>query len=407
MSKTLLSITISMAFSMPTFAGPDWPEQKPEKITPVLVKDKSKAIKTPDILNPNHQDTVVTKQTFDRKGPTIQVALILDTSGSMNGLLENARTHIWRIVNELALANKGNESVSIQVSLMEYGKSTLPAYTGYIQTLSPLTYDLDSVSEALFSTYTDGGDEFAGQAIGKAVHDLQWSEHPDDLKVIIVAGNENFDQGNVSFIETIREAKSQNIIVNTVFCGPLAEGKSLNWEYGAILGGGKYMNVDQNRNIQTIVTPYDQKIAALGSELNNTFIASNSKGANYKTRSLSMDVVAESMSDSFMTDRALSKIQSNEATKEFDLVEIAKDDMDKAIETSKQIAEYKDMDEKAVRQDIQDKIAKKEAITKELIYLRKQRQEYLDSNKPKEVSFGDVLSDAVTGQAKQSGFEFK
>ena len=402
MYKTLLSITIAMAISAPSFAGPDMPIQVEN------TKSEKKAIQLPTILNPNHHDDmVVTEPTFDRKGPTIQVALILDTSGSMDGLLQNARTHIWRIVNELALANKNNESVSIQVSLMEYGKSTLPAYTGYIKTLSPMTYDLDRVSEALFSTYTNGGDEFAGQAIGKAVHDLQWSNHPDDLKVVIIAGNEEFNQGKVSFLDTIREAKSKNIIVNTVFCGPHSQGRAFQWEDAAILGGGKYMNVSQDRNIQTIATPYDDRIAQLGSDLSTTFVAKNTQGRNYMKRSSRMDEQAESLSDSFMADRTLSKIQSAPATKEFDLVEMAKDDMSMAIETSKEVEQYKGMSEKEVRKDIQDKLDKKEAITEELITLRQQRQDYLDNNKPEEVSFGDVLSDAVTEQAKTSGFVFK
>ena len=36
----------------------------------------------------------------------IQMAILLDTSGSMEGLIEQAKTQLWKIVNEMALAKK-------------------------------------------------------------------------------------------------------------------------------------------------------------------------------------------------------------------------------------------------------------------------------------------------------------
>jgi len=117
----------------------------------------------------------------------------------MDGLIRQAKEQIWNIVNEVSRANKDNEEVTMQIALYEYGKNTLPVQTGYIQMLSPLTNDLDFLSEKLFSLRTRGGLEYAGEVIAKATQNLYWSSHKDDLKIIIIAGNEGFDQGHIDY----------------------------------------------------------------------------------------------------------------------------------------------------------------------------------------------------------------
>ena len=62
--------------------------------------------------------------------PLIQVALLLDTSNSMDGLINQARTQLWTIVNEFARAKQFGQAPTLQVALYEYGKSGLPAAGG-------------------------------------------------------------------------------------------------------------------------------------------------------------------------------------------------------------------------------------------------------------------------------------
>jgi uncharacterized protein with von Willebrand factor type A (vWA) domain len=53
--------------------------------------------------------TELIKQTTEKTPDAtakIQVALLLDTSGSMDGLLEQAKSQLWKMVNELATSKK-------------------------------------------------------------------------------------------------------------------------------------------------------------------------------------------------------------------------------------------------------------------------------------------------------------
>src|SRR5688572_10855725 len=81
----------------------------------------------------------------------IQVALLLDTSSSMDGLIGQAKTQLWKIVNELSAAKRDGVRPVIELALYEYGKSSLSAEQGWVRRILPLTGDLDKVSEELFA----------------------------------------------------------------------------------------------------------------------------------------------------------------------------------------------------------------------------------------------------------------
>lgn len=136
-----------------------------------------------------------------QKKPLVQIAVLLDTSSSMSGLIDQARAELWAIVNEFIFAKRGGVEPEVQVALYEYGKSTLAVTDGYIRQIVPFTTDLDKVSEELFALQTNGGDEYCGWVIKEATARLKWSDSPDDLKVIFIAGNEPFTQGPVDYTE--------------------------------------------------------------------------------------------------------------------------------------------------------------------------------------------------------------
>ncbi|MCF2903004.1 VWA domain-containing protein [Pseudoalteromonas sp. OFAV1] len=370
-----------------------------------------KKIKLPEILQPNtdNLETSIPKPDFIRTSPTIQIAIILDTSGSMNGLIDTAKTHLWRIVNELSLANKSNTDVRIQASLLEYGKQSLPASTGYIQVLSPLTYDLDSVSESLFSLKTNGGEELAGQSIKKAIDSLSWSDHPDDLKVIVIAGNESFNQGSYSYIESINEATQNNIIVNTVFCGPYKQGINLDWEDGAKLGKGKYMNINQDQAYVAIKTPYDHEITKIGTALDETIIPYTQKGKEFLSRSSSLDSKSSSISESVLTDRVIAKSVSSNYNQDWDLVQIASKNLSRALQLAKEVDSFQGYSEQEIVDKINDKTQERAKLKSSLSELNKLRTSYINEaqkNKSLE-SFGSILSSTLKEQAVSSGFSFK
>ena len=195
----------------------------------------------------------------------------------MDGLIEQTKTQIWKIINELSSANKNNKNVTIQVSLFEYGKSTISVNENYLRMLVPLTNDLDDLSEKLFNLKTNGRGEFAGAVILSSINRLNWSNHKDNLKLILISGNESFNQGNVDYKFAIKKATDNNIIVNTIFCGDFNTGVNFQWKTAADIGNGKYMNISQNDTVKIYNTKYDNKINILGNKLNDTYISYNKK----------------------------------------------------------------------------------------------------------------------------------
>ena len=111
----------------------------------------------------------------------IKVALLLDTSNSMDGLIDQAKAQLWEIVNELSYAKCGNDRPNLQIALYEYGNDNLNAEEGYIRQVLAFTSDLDDISKQLFSLTTNGGNEFCGQVIQTSLNQLTWGNNPDDL----------------------------------------------------------------------------------------------------------------------------------------------------------------------------------------------------------------------------------
>src|SRR4029079_16877763 len=127
---------------------------------------------------------------------TVQIALLLDTSSSMDGLINQARSQLWGMVDQMGRMTRVVDGkvrgVKVQLALYEYGNDTLSAKSGYIRQVLPFTTDLDSVSEKLGALFTNGGEEYVGQAIDTAVGSLTWSDDPSAMRFIYVAGNEEF-----------------------------------------------------------------------------------------------------------------------------------------------------------------------------------------------------------------------
>ena len=212
------------------------------------------------------------------KKPVIQLAVLLDTSNSMDGLIDQARTQLWRVVNELATAKKNGVTPDLRVALYEYGNDSLPTSNGHIRRVLPFTTDLDKVSEELFALKTNGGQEYCGAVIDAATKALEWSGSNDDLKMIFIAGNEPFSQGTVDFREACRRAIAKGIMVNTIFCGDKQEGIDTSWKDGATLADGRFLTIDQNAKVADIPAPQDKDIALLGEQLNKTYIAYGKAG---------------------------------------------------------------------------------------------------------------------------------
>lgn len=123
----------------------------------------------------------------------------------MQGLIEQAKSRLWNIVNTLTTLKFRSKTPDIEIALYEYGSYHL--YKGnYIRQITPLTDDLDLISKELFSLSTGGSSEYCGTVINKAVNELEWGMSHADMKLIYIAGNEVFNQGPISYKTAIAEA---------------------------------------------------------------------------------------------------------------------------------------------------------------------------------------------------------
>ena len=347
----------------------------------------------------------------EKKEP-IQMAILLDTSSSMDGLIGQAKSQLWKIVNELATAKRNGKTPSLEVALYEYGKSSIPAQEGYIRMILPFTGDLDSVSEKLFALTTNGGDEYCGMVIESAIKNLQWNGSNDILKIIFIAGNEPFTQGTVDYVTACKNAASKGIIVNTIFCGNHKEGIDTKWKHGADLADGKYINIDQNQTVAHIDAPQDKEIARLGAELNKTYIAYGIGGAEKKERQAKQDMNASEVGAGAIVQRSLAKASMQYDNSGWDLVDAAKNkrvEVDK-LEKEQLPAEMKNMSA-AERKDYVDKMMKKRDDTqKKINQLNEDRRKYV-ANEMKKQSKTNTLDTAIINsirdQAARKNYKFQ
>ena len=253
--------------------------------------------------------------------PRVQIALLLDTSGSMTGLIDQARSQLWSVVNEFAAARRDGQVVELQVALYEYGNDRIPAARGHVRQVLPFTTDLDRVSEELFALTTLGGEEYCGLVIQTALDELRWSTSPGDLKAVFIAGNEPFSQGPVDFRRVSARARARDVAINTIHCGPRAVGENTGWSEGARLAQGTFGVLDQDRKVAYVPAPQDEEIARLGRALNDTYLPYGAEGAAGQARQKAQDGNASSANTGASISRAFTKAGRLYSNSTWDLVD--------------------------------------------------------------------------------------
>jgi hypothetical protein len=367
----------------------------------------------PEILDPNKDPKQTSMHSaFHRTGPTVQIGILLDTSGSMSGLINQAKDQLWKIVNEVAKANKHNQDVTIQVGLFEYGKSSLPRYEGYLQMLAPFTSDLDTISEELFRLRTNGGEEYAGKVILEAVNRFAWSHHGDDLKILIIAGNEGFSQGDVPYRKAIQKARRNGIIVNTIFCGDRREGIRTGWSDGARIGQGKYFNINHNNRRLYIPSPYDDQIIALGRKINQTYMnygAKRERLAKVANRRR-QDTNSLTLSKASYIERNIVKSKKQYAQASSDMVSAY---MKNEKSLGKIAQEYlpdalKGKSQSEIKKIVEKKKKERVSFQSEIKKLEAQRAKFLaEKSKKGQNNLGTAIIKSIRKQAVEKGFVFK
>ena len=345
----------------------------------------------------------------DRTSRKIQLALLLDTSNSMDGLIDQAKSQLWNIVNELARARCDEGRPELQIALYEYGNDNLPQSEGFIRLVTPLTNDLDQISKDLFKLTTNGGDEYCGEVIQKSLKQLNWTQNNNDLQLIYIAGNEPFTQGRVNYRTSCTNAREKHVVVNTIFCGDFNEGINTSWKNGADLTGSSYASIEQNRRTVYIASPYDSRISELNRLLNDTYIPYGSLGSEKKENQLMQDSNAESYGQVNMVKRAVSKSSHVYDNTSWDLVDA----------TQKAGVKVEDLDDKSLPKEMQpmndaerkayveQKKNERAKIQSEIQELNQKRIAYV-AEQQEEESGDEMLEKAVLtplkSQARTKGF---
>ncbi len=369
---------------------------------------------------PVDQPPVVDGKPLER--PVVRIAILLDTSNSMDGLIAQAKSQVWNIVNRFGKSCRGGARPDLRIALYEYGNNNLKPSEGYVRQVLPFTTDLDLLSEKLFSLTTNGGEEFCGAVIKRAVADLDWTRKPGDLSMVVIAGNEPFTQGDVHYSEAVADAVNKGVKINTIFCGNRQEGVATKWADGATLGRGTFGNIDQNAPVDTCATPYDDEITRLGSEINTTYVPYGQDGEAGQTRQAMMDEKNASVAGAPAA-RAVSKMSPGGGgggqyrNSGWDLVDAVKEKK----------VQLKDMDEKDLPLDmqkmnvqerekhVQDMLAQRDRISQRIGELNKQRLAFIEEDKAKrakgggkaEQTLGEAMIAAIDKQAAEEGFEFE
>ncbi len=336
--------------------------------------------------------------------PTVQIAILLDTSNSMDGLIGQAKAQLWNVVNEFVRRKKDGRPPAIQVALFEYGKQTLSSGEGFVRLILPLTDDLDRVSEELFALKTNGGEEYCGWVIRDAVNRLEWSRSRDVYKAIFIAGNEPFTQGTVDFHASCRAAIERGIMVNTIFCGPNQGGLQTGWKDGAVLADGRYMSIDQNQKVVEIPAPQDARIAQLGAELNKTYLPYGRMGQVGQTRQMVQDANASAVSPSALASRSFSKANSVYCNDAWDLVDAIKNGKCKLEELkAEDLPEgLRKLDTAGRKAKVEEAGRQRGEIQAKINELSKEREAFLAAERKKrsEPKDKNTLDRAITGAVR-------
>lgn len=337
---------------------------------------------------------------------TVDLAICLDTSGSMTGLIHAARTRIWSIVNELALAKP---SPRLRVALLAYGTPAYGQENGYVTVLTDFTEDLDAVSGKLFVLTTDGGDEFVGRVTQKALT-LGWTKG-DGLKLIVVAGNESADQDSeVPFRDQCKAAIGRGIMVNAIYCGSPGHADAEGYKEVARLSDGQYAAIDQNNNVD-IASPFDERIGALNVALNATYLPLANGGASGAERQEAAD--ADAAKAGSLAQRAQGKCATQYWCSwcaidlldrgEIKLEEIAEKDLPEALRGKTREEQRKIIDEKR---------AERKKVQEQILDLSKQRVDWVAAELKKQAisdenSFDAAMRRSIREQAAAKGYAFE
>jgi hypothetical protein len=317
----------------------------------------------------------------------VQVAILLDVSGSMDGLIEQAKSQLWGMMQTLSKATRDGKKPIVEIALYEYGRPENGQANNYIKRIMPFTTDLDVLSAKLFELKTSGGDEYCGAVLVQSLNELEWGGGQEDYKVIFIAGNESFKQGNIPFAQACILAKQKGVVINTVYCGDSLTGIKEYWGQNGECGNGTYAFINQNDQEDDKPAPQDSMILVLNEKLNTSYVTYNTAGLGRAQLQRQMDAANSAAKKKAGMQRAAVKANKEAyRNSNWDLVDAYEEDttviekLDKAYLPDT----LKNKSKAEIKKYVQVKTAERAAIQQQLNDLLKQRAAYLAAEKLRE-----------------------
>ena len=370
--------------------------------TAVITEKNQKKSHTP-------KSTIITH--LEPETNIIKVALLLDTSNSMDGLIDQAKSQLWELVNELSYAKCGAENKpSLQIALYEYGNDGLNAREGFIRQVNAFSNDLDEISKNLFGLTTNGGNEYCGKVIQVSLDQLDWGTQKNDLNLIFIAGNEPFDQGPVRYQDASVNACEKDVTINTIFCGDYNTGARTYWKDGAESTKGNYIAINHDKRTVHIPSPYDQAILEKNKALNSTYIGYGRLAESKMALQSQQDDNASEYGEANAVKRAVSKSSHFYKNSSWDLVDAEKEEgfSYEELEDKDLPEELKGKSASEMKAYIANKRKEREAIQKEISQLNSQRISYVASQTKKDDNqLRNAMVEAIKTQAKQKNYTWE
>jgi len=343
--------------------------------------------------------------------PRIEVCFVLDTTGSMGGLIEGAKQKIWSIANEMISAQPTPELKLGLIGYRDRGDE-------YVVKSFSLTDDIDAIYGHLREFQAAGGGdtpESVNEALAEAIHKMPWSNDNKVLKIIFLVGDAppHMDYPNSpKYPDLCREAVKKDLIINTIQCGEMAETKPI-WQEIAKLSEGSYAGISQSGNVAAISTPMDKDLGRLNERIGATLIPYGDSKLQAEVHA--KYVAAKSAPVSAMADRLTYNSKTGKAMQgRGELVDALNDNTLKLDEIDqKQLpAELQKLD----RSELQKRIAKvrdeRADLQKQIVELSKKREAYIQSENKrldaegKGDAFDQKVTETLQAQAAKKGISY-
>ncbi|HEV8367653.1 MAG TPA: vWA domain-containing protein [Pyrinomonadaceae bacterium] len=350
---------------------------------------------------------------------TLEMVFVLDTTGSMGGLLEGAKQRIWGIVNEVM---QSTSKPSVRIGLVAYRDRG----DQYVTQVLPLTDDLDKVYTTLMDYQAAGGGdapEDVRRALADGVARAGWSRSSQQLaQIIFLVGdapphNDYIDEQDTLITASV--AVQQGMVVNTIQCGTSNETKQV-WESIAQHGKGQYFAIPQNGGVQTIATPYDEQLSQLGTKLGSTYVAygggAGADGERYRDDAKVMadrleSSVAASAPAEAKAERSINKAINSQAYIG-DLLQNIENGTTK-LESVKDEDLPSDLQKLSVderKKEVEKRLEERRQIRAQIMALSKQRTDYIQAEQKKRTGgarngFDSAVSTALKEQLARKGIK--